>query len=355
MDFLYDFGLFLAQAVTLVIAILVVVGGLFALGSRQKKAEHEGHIEIRNLNEKYKQIDDTIRHVITDDETRKIDQKAEKKAEKEKAKAAKKQRKKGQGKGEESTRHRLFVLSFKGDLKASATENLREEISAVLPQVGKGDEVLVKLESPGGLVHGYGLAASQLSRIRDAGATLTVAVDKVAASGGYMMACVGSRIISAPFAVIGSIGVLAQLPNFHRLLKKHDIDFELLTAGEYKRTLTIFGENTDKGREKFIEELEKTHELFKHFVSTNRPQLDMAEVATGEVWYGQQAVENGLVDEIQTSDAFVQSRLADWDVYEVRFVHKKNWQEKLGMAAEGTLERSFLKLWQNSRGNNTQS
>jgi serine protease SohB len=340
LEFLYDFGLFLAQAVTLVIAILVVVGGLFALGSRQKKAEHEGHIEIRNLNEKYKQIDDTIRHVITDDETLKVDQKAEKKAEKEKAKAAKKQRKKGGESSDEPARHKLFILDFKGDLKASATDNLREEISAVLP---------------GGLVHGYGLAASQLSRIRDAGATLTVAVDKVAASGGYMMACVASQIISAPFAVIGSIGVLAQLPNFHRLLKKHDIDFELLTAGEYKRTLTIFGENTDKGREKFIEELEKTHELFKHFVSSNRPQLDMAEVATGEVWYGQQAVENGLVDDIQTSDAFVQSRLADWDVYEVRFVHKKNWQEKLGMAAEGTLERSFLKLWQHSRGNNTHS
>lgn len=355
MEFLYDFGLFLAQAVTLVVAILVVVGGVIALGSRQKKAEHEGHIEIRNLNEKYKQIDDTLRHVITDDETFKADQKAEKKAAKEKAKAAKKQRKKGDDAESESHRKRLFVLSFDGDIKASAADNLREEISAVLPRVDEGDEVLVKLESPGGLVHGYGLAASQLSRIRDAGATLTVSVDKVAASGGYMMACVASQIIAAPFAVIGSIGVLAQLPNFHRLLKKNDIDFELLTAGEYKRTLTVFGENTDKGREKFIEELEKTHELFKQFVSSNRPQLNMADVATGEVWYGQQAIENGLVDHIQTSDAFVQARLAEWDVFEVQFVHKKNWQEKLGMAAEGALERSFLKLWQHSRGNSSHS
>ena len=353
MEFLYDFGLFLAQALTLVIAVLLLFAGLFAIGSRQKKAEHEGHIEIRNLNEKYKQIGDTIRHVTTDDESFKADKKAEKKAKKEEAKAKKKRAKKSE-EPEESSRHRLFVLGFHGDLRAAATENLREEISAVLPQVGEGDEVLVKLESPGGLVHGYGLAASQLQRIREAGATLTIAVDKVAASGGYMMACVGSKIIAAPFAVIGSIGVLAQLPNFHRLLKKHDIDFELLTAGEYKRTLTVFGENTDKGREKFIEELEKTHDLFKHFVSSNRPQLNMDEVATGEVWYGQQAIDNGLVDEIQTSDAFIQERLADWDVFEVRFVHKKNWQEKLGMAAEGALERSVLKLWQYSRGNKTE-
>jgi serine protease SohB len=175
-------------------------------------------------------------------------------------------------------------------------------------------------------------------------------VDKVAASGGYMMACVGNRIIAAPFAVLGSIGVLAQLPNFNRLLKKHDIDFELLTAGEYKRTLTLFGENTDKGREKFVEELEETHSLFKTFVSDNRPELDIAKVATGEVWYGRNAIDVGLVDEIKTSDAYVQEHLEDWDVYDVRFVHKKNWQEKIGLAAEGALERSFLKIWQRGQG-----
>jgi serine protease SohB len=201
-------------------------------------------------------------------------------------------------------------------------------------------------------VHSYGLAASQLQRIKMANVPLTIAVDKVAASGGYMMACVADRIIAAPFAVLGSIGVLAQLPNFHRLLQKNDIDFELLTAGEYKRTLSIFGENTDKGREKFIEDLEETHSLFKDFVSTNRPSLDIAKVATGEIWYGQNALAEGLVDELQTSDAFVQARLADWDVYEVKFVHKKSWQEKVGLAAEGTLERLFLKIWQRGQGGN---
>jgi serine protease SohB len=212
--------------------------------------------------------------------------------------------------------------------------------------------MLVRVESPGGMVHGYGLAASQLRRIRDAEVPLTIAVDKVAASGGYMMACVANRIVAAPFAVIGSIGVLAQLPNFHRLLKKNDIDFELFTAGEYKRTVTMFGENTDKGREKFSEELEETHELFKQFVTTNRPEVDIDKVATGEIWYGQKAVEKGLVDELQTSDALVQGYLADWDVFEVKFVHKKNWQEKLGLAAEGALERAFLKIWQKGQQRN---
>ncbi len=346
MEYIYEYGLFLAKAVTFVAAILILLAGLVALGQRQRTEQHEGHIEIKDLNDRYKHIGETIRHVVSDGETLKLARKAEKKAEKAEAKAAKKKRKKHAGVGEEQRRKRLFVLAFDGDLKASATDNLREEISAVLPQIEKGDEILVKVESPGGLVHGYGLAASQLKRITDAGAPLTIAVDKVAASGGYMMACVGNRIIAAPFAVLGSIGVLAQLPNFNRLLKKHDIDFELLTAGEYKRTLTLFGENTEKGREKFVEELEETHSLFKEFVSANRPALDIDKVATGEVWYGQNALKVGLVDELQTSDAFVQARLPEWDVFEVKFVQKKNWQEKLGLAAEGALERTFLRIWQ---------
>lgn len=350
MEFIYEYGLFLAQAVTLVAAILIVVAGLVSIGHRQKAEQHEGHIEIRNLNEKYRQIGDSIQHMITDPADLKIRRKADKKEEKAKAKEAKKKRKKSVDASPDERRKRLYVIDFDGDMKASATDNLREEISSVLPQVQAGDEIMVKLESPGGLVHSYGLAASQLQRIASAKVPLTIAVDKVAASGGYMMACVGDRIIAAPFAVIGSIGVLAQLPNFHRLLQKNNIDFELLTAGEYKRTLTMFGENTDKGREKFVEELEETHELFKEFVGTNRPSLDIAKVATGEIWYGQNALAEGLVDELQTSDAFLQTRLTDWDVYEVKFVHKKNWQEKFGMAAEAALERSFLKIWQSSQG-----
>lgn len=346
MEYIYEYGLFLAQAVTLVAAILLLISGIVAVGQRQKAEQHEGHIEIRDINDKYRQIGHSIQQLVVEPDTLKAELKAEKKAEKQKAKATRKKRKKSTAVSDENVRKRLYVLDFDGDLKASATDNLREEISAVLLQVREGDEFLVKVESPGGLVHGYGLAASQLQRIRDAKVPLTIAVDKVAASGGYMMACVANKIIAAPFAVLGSIGVLAQLPNFNRLLKKHDIDFELFTAGEYKRTLTMFGENTDKGREKFAEELEETHELFKDFVGTNRPGLDIASVATGEIWYGQKALEVGLVDELLTSDSFVQGRLKDWDVFEVKFVHKKGWQEKLGFAAESALERSFLKIWQ---------
>ena len=315
---------------------------------RNKAEQHEGHIEIRDLNEKYDQLNEQLQHVVADPEIQKLERKARKKQAKKDAKAAKKARKHQDDAPEQ--RKRLYVLGFEGDIKASAADNLREEITAVLNQVEDGDEVLVKVESPGGMVHSYGLAASQLQRVRDADVPLTIAVDKVAASGGYMMACVADRIVAAPFAVIGSIGVLAQLPNFHRLLKKNDIDFELFTAGEYKRTVTMFGENTDKGREKFSEELEKTHELFKDFVSTNRPQLDIAKVATGEVWYGKQAVAEGLVDELKTSDAIVQEHLKEWDVFDVRFVLKKNWQEKMGLAAEGALESAFLKIWQRGQG-----
>jgi serine protease SohB len=352
LEYIYEYGLFLAQAVTFVAAIVMVAASLVAIGQRQKAEQHEGHIEVRDLNEKYRQIGDSIQHMVVEPDELKALKKAQKKADKQQAKQAKKKSAKPADSAGER-RRRLYVLNFDGDIKASAVDNLREEISAVLPQIAPGDEMLVKVESPGGMVHSYGLAASQLQRIRDAQVPLTIAVDKVAASGGYMMACVANQIVAAPFAVLGSIGVLAQLPNFHRLLQKNNIDFELFTAGEYKRTVTMFGENTDKGREKFLEDIEETHELFKDFVSSNRPALDIARVATGEVWYGSKALEVGLVDALQTSDAFVQQRLADWDVFEVKFVHKKNWQEKLGLAAEGALENAFLKIWQRGQGPNT--
>ncbi|HAV5429054.1 protease SohB [Acinetobacter baumannii] len=229
---------------------------------------------------------------------------------------------------------KIFVLDFKGDIQASAVENLREEITLILATAKAGrDRVVVRLESPGGMVHGYGLAAAQLVRLRDAGFHLTICVDKVAASGGYMMACIANEIISAPFAVVGSIGVVAQVPNFNRLLKEHNVDFELYTAGQYKRTVTMFGENTPEGKAKFEEELQQTHVLFKHFVEKYRLQLNVDKVATGEHWYGQDALDLNLVDKLQTSDEYLLALLPQHDVYVINTRKKATLGEKLGLQA----------------------
>ena len=226
---------------------------------------------------------------------------------------------------------------------ASETASLREEISAILSVADPAtDEVLLRLESPGGVVHGYGLAASQLTRLKQKGVKLTVAVDKVAASGGYMMACVADKIVSAPFAIIGSVGVVAQMPNIHRFLKKRDVDVEIMTAGEYKRTMTIFGENTEKGRQKFQQELEETHALFKQFVVQNRPQVDIDKIATGEHWYGQQALELNLVDEIATSDDLILQAIEDKSVLSVKYAVKKSLWQKLGKQAEESADTILL-------------
>ena len=349
MEFLQEVGVFFVEALIIVAAIIVVLIGVTAAGQRRRGGD-DGYIEVRRLNDKYTAFRDAIRSLTEYPEERKARLKEEKKAAKAEEKQIKAQLKAnlaGSDADDDSlNRKRVFVLHFDGDMRASAVDSLREEISAVLPEVGAGDEVLLCLESPGGLVHAYGLAASQLKRLRDAGVTLTIAVDKVAASGGYMMACVADRIIAAPFAVIGSIGVLAQIPNFHRLLKKNDVDFELLTAGKYKRTMTMLGENTEADRKKFIEDLEDTFDLFKEFVKSHREVVDIDSVATGEIWYGQRALEKNLIDEIATSDDYIQRSVADCDVLEVRYVPKKSWQEKLGMAAEGSIERVLTKLWQ---------
>ncbi|MCU4628945.1 protease SohB [Acinetobacter variabilis] len=232
------------------------------------------------------------------------------------------------------TNQKIYVLDFKGDMAASAVESLREEITLILSTAKAGrDRVLVRLESPGGMVHGYGLAAAQLVRLREAGFHVTICVDKVAASGGYMMACIANEVISAPFAIVGSIGVVAQVPNFNRLLKENKIDFELYTAGQYKRTVTMFGENTEEGKAKFEEELQQTHALFKHFVEKYRPQLNVEKVATGEHWYGQDALDLNLVDKLQTSDEYLLGLLLQHDVYLIQTRKKPTLGEKLGLQA----------------------
>lgn len=242
---------------------------------------------------------------------------------------------------------RVFVLDFRGDISASAVAHLREEITLILATAKpQRDQVVIRLESPGGMVSGYGLAAAQLARLREAGFQLTVCVDRVAASGGYMMACIAQRIVAAPFAVTGSIGVVAQVPNFYHLLKSLKIDFDVFTAGRYKRTVTLFGENTDEDKAKFESELQQTHDLFKHFVARYRPQLDVDEVATGEHWYGEDALRRNLVDELQTSDSYLLNLMADHDVYLLESRRKPTLAERLGFAAQGKLQQAATYLWQ---------
>ena len=275
-------------------------------------------------------------------------EKQDKKAAKEQAKADKKAAKEDSDETKE-VESKLFVIDFNGSIDAKEVTSLREEISAILSVATKDDEVFVRLESGGGMVHGYGLASSQLDRVRQNEIPLTVSVDKVAASGGYMMACVANKIISAPFAILGSIGVIAQVPNFHKLLKKNDVDFEQFTAGEFKRTVTMFGENTPKGKEKFTEELEETHVLFKDFVLAHRPSLDVAKVATGEHWFGTKALELGLVDTIQTSDDYLQSKSKSHNIVAIKYAMHKTLAEKFSKAATLSVTNVLGKLWQNNR------
>lgn len=335
MEFLAQYGLFLAKTVTLLAALLVLFGSLISAGSKMKKSERKGHIEVEKLNDHYQEMKEVLLTSTQNHYEYKKYLKEKKKGDKEREKTEKQL---ANEKSEHPARKRFFVLDFYGDIKASETSALEQLVSAVISVATPQDEVVVRLESAGGMVHSYGLASSQLARFRSKNISLTICVDKVAASGGYMMACIGSKIYAAPFAIIGSIGVLAQIPNFHRLLKKHDIDYELITAGEYKRTLTIFGENTDKGREKFVEEIQDTHELFKDFIKEHRPSVNIAEVATGEVWFGARALGKGLVDAIKTSEEYLLDAVETADIFKIEYVEKRSLQERLGLAVRhGTL------------------
>ncbi len=331
MAFLYDYGLFIAKAITIVISILVVVGGIIALASKQKQGK--GNLDISSISDKLQDVADHARELMLSKDELKQYNKDKKKQAKQKA-----------NKNDDQKNGRVFVIDFDGSMDAHEVENLREEVTTVLNVANKDDQVLVRLESGGGVVHGYGLAASQLQRIKDKGLNLTVSVDKVAASGGYMMACVADQVLSAKFAIIGSIGVIAQLPNFNKLLQKSHIEFEQHTAGDFKRTLTMFGENNDQGREKFKQELEEVHQMFKGFVSEHRPQLDIDKVATGEYWYGAKALELGLVDKIQTSDDYLLGLNQEHEIFSVQYRVKKNIAEKFGLAASQSLQTAAVKL-----------
>lgn len=318
-DALLQYGLFTAKALTLVLAIgLLLVLVLRARQHGPSDDDDDGsRLEVVDLGERYARMAETIKAATLPPKLVKKAFKAERKAEKARAKA------------DEPDKRRLFVVDFHGDLMATEVAALREVISALLITATPDDEVLVRLENAGGAVHEHGLAASQLLRLRAAGIPLTIAVDKVAASGGYLMACVGNRILAAPFAVVGSIGVLAELPNFHRLLQEKGVDFELHTAGEHKRTLTLFGENTDEGRAKLREQLEETHTQFKDFIATYRPDLNLARVATGEYWHGEQALGLGLVDAVQTSDDYLLAARDEADLFKLRYRARKRPLQRL--------------------------
>ncbi|MGF1694862.1 protease SohB [Vibrio lamellibrachiae] len=344
LEFLLDYGLFLAKIATVVVAIIAIL--VIAKAVSGKGSGTKGELEITNLTEQHKERVEQLEHHLHDEAFLKARDKAEKKSEKEKTKSREKDIKKAVKEGELDSKREphLFVLDFNGSIDAKEVASLREEVTAILAVAREGDEVLLRLESGGGMVHGYGLASSQLDRIKAAGLPLSISVDKVAASGGYMMACIADKIISAPFAIVGSIGVIAQLPNFNKLLKKHDIEFEQLTAGEYKRTLTMFGENSDKARDKFKQELEETHGLFKDFIRERRPELDLEKVATGEHWFGTQAKELGLVDEIKTSDDVVVEACKDKTVLSIHYVQKKKITDKLAGVAGEAADSVLMKL-----------
>lgn len=332
MEYIFDYLSFLAKTGTVTIAVIAILSVVAAASIRRSLRDHGGRLEVTRVNDRLRDMSFAIQQAVSTTANLKKLTKEEKRNRKRESKA-------------ESDRERIFVVNFEGDIQASNVNRLRNEITAILSITCETDEVVVKLDSAGGMVHGYGLAASQLARVKASGVRLVATIDKVAASGGYLMAAVADRVLAAPFALVGSIGVVAQIPNVHRLLKKYDVDFDVLTAGEHKRTLTVFGENTEKDREKFIEELEDLHSLFKEFVADNRPDLDLASVATGEAWYGRRAIEHKLIDELSTSDEYLMSACDEKDVFEVKWIEVKKPIERLLGKISGAASDLIDRVW----------
>tara|TARA_B100001769_G_scaffold269521_1_gene259451 strand:- start:56 stop:1075 length:1020 start_codon:yes stop_codon:yes gene_type:complete len=329
MEILADYLVFLLKVFTIVLAITIPL--LLIIGSSKGKSQPRGKLSITNLSDKFEEMGNAVKgSLMTPKELKKFN------------KDLSKEKKK---KDKDQTEDSIFVLNFKGDIQASEVEKLKQEVNAILLSESDCKEVVIRVESGGGSAYAYGLCAAELKRLVDNKINLTVCIDKVAASGGYLMSCVASKIIAAPWAIVGSIGVIAQLPNFHRLLKKNSIDFEMHTAGAFKRTLTTLGENTEEGREKFKSDLEDLHLIFKNFVKEQRPEVDTDIVATGEVWQGEDAVRVGLVDSLETSDNYLVGLSKGAKLFELEFVEKKNLTERFAFSMQLILEKSLMKFY----------
>ncbi|VFP79745.1 protease SohB [Candidatus Erwinia haradaeae] len=337
MDLLSFYGLFLAKTVTVIASLAILM--LIIPTIKKRNNSRAGKLTLTRSDKYYYEVQNRMRLEKMNQFQQKLWKKEQKKKEQKEAKYAKKHTKSINTTNNNQEKSTLYIIDFKGSIDAREVSSLRKEVSAILSVAEKGDEVLLRLESPGGVVHGYGLAASQLQRFRKKDIPLIVSIDKIATSGGYMMACVADYIIAAPFAIIGSIGVVGQLPNFNRLLKHNKIDLELYTAGEYKRTLTLFGENTEEGREKFRENLNHTHLLFKQFVHQMRPKLNIDKVSNGEYWYGTQALEKELIDSINTSDDLIIDKMSQYQVIEVRYLHNKSMMDRLSYKVSNNISK----------------
>ena len=330
-----EYGLFLAKVVTVIIIVFVLfamlVGLVMAARSRQDSSA-KVKVQITHINEHIKNIQRQVKsHILSGKEMKVL------------AKQEKKERK--QDKKKKQDKLVVYVMSFVGDVQASNLKYLSDTVSAIISVAKPNQEVVLKLESGGGYVHSYGLAAAQLLRLKEHKLKVTVCVDKVAASGGYLMAAMADKICAAPFAIIGSIGVVGLVPNINKLLNKKNIDIEYHTSGEYKRTLTVLGKNDAKGRKKFQEDLKQVHKLFKDIIKEHRPVLSLPKVATGEIWYGTDAKERKLIDQITTSDEYLARLSAKSDLYEVSVKQKKKLSDRMfqaGDEAVNSVTNSFL-------------
>jgi serine protease SohB len=295
----------MVTAIVIIVAFIFVSLALVSIvkGFKNLSKGNSDSVEITNLNKKYKKLTNLAKSVLMNKPKKKVKTILELE--------------------DEISHHKVYYLTFKGDIMAKAVDQLSEEITVLLNIAKDGDEVVLNLESPGGVVHGYGLAAAQLDRIKKAKLKLTICVDKVAASGGYMMACVGDEIVAAPFAILGSIGVVMEYPNFYELLNKVGVKYQQLTAGQYKRTISPFLEPSKEGTEKAKDDLSRTHKLFKDHITAHRKNVDIEKVATGETWYGSECIANGLIDSINTSDEVIQGKMSRNTVFKIKYKEPK--------------------------------
>jgi ClpP class serine protease len=128
-----------------------------------------------------------------------------------------------------------------------------------------------------------------------------------------MIASQANQIIAAPFAVVGSIGVMLEGLNIHEALKSYGVKPLSLKAGDMKNPITTWGEISDKDLKLKLQDLDESHQDFIELCRSTRPELD-PKVCNGRVMSGEKALESGMTDRILTSEEYIFEKMSEGDL-----------------------------------------
>ncbi|WP_343192796.1 S49 family peptidase [Buchnera aphidicola (Taiwanaphis decaspermi)] len=221
----------------------------------------------------------------------------------------------------------LYILDYNDKIKKNKIKKLREEISSIILVAKKNDEVLLRLENTSDIVYEYGLVIAQLQRLRKKGIKLIISIDKIVSNGGYIIACVADHISASPFSIIGPINIVVNIPNIDKYTQTSNLNNQLNDCNTFTK-LTLIKNNTKIYVNKIFNKLDIKKYIRNSFIKDMRPSLNLNKIFNQNYWIGENAINEKLIDSINTSDDILFSKKDTHNLLKIKYVYKSNIVEK---------------------------